>query len=84
MYGSIFFIGRLAGNLILAKYGDSIGRIKLLRVSLVLSMMCYGSIVYVIRNNILVYVPIFIYGLVSCWRCNLSYIYGLEIISSSF
>ena len=82
MYGSMFFIGAMVGNIILAKYGDTIGRVKLLRVSLVLSLICYGSILYVIRNKILIYIPIFIYGFVACWCSNLAYIYGLEVIES--
>ena len=84
MYGSTFFIGRLTGNLFLAKFGDSIGRIELLRYSLAMSILCYGSIIFIIRNKIILYAPIFIYGLISCWRCNLSYIYGLEVIESRF
>lgn len=83
MYGSTFFIGRLTGNVFLAKYGDVLGRIQLLRYSLVLSLICYGSIVFIIRNKVVLYAPIFVYGLISCWRCNLSYIYGLEVIESS-
>jgi hypothetical protein len=54
----------------------------MLRISLILSLICYGSIVFLVRDRGIVYAPIFGFGLVSCWRCNLSYIYGLEIIES--
>ena len=84
LYGAIFFFGRLAGNIFLAHYGDSIGRIMLLRVSQAITLISYITIVFLTRNPFSLYVPIFLIGLVSCWRCSLSYIYGQEIINSKY
>ena len=42
------------------------------------------TIVFLTRDPYSLYVPIFLIGLVSCWRCSLSYIYGQEIINSKY
>jgi MFS family permease len=84
LYGSVFFLGRLTGNVILAHLGDSIGRIQLMRLSQAVTLVSYVTIVFLTRDPLVLYGPIFLIGLVSCWRCSLSYIYGQEIINSKF
>lgn len=78
----MFFIGKVVGMATLSSLGDSIGRIKLLRFSQSLTLLCYISITCFIQDSKYLTIPIFIAGLFSCWRTNLSYIYGQEIFSS--
>jgi hypothetical protein len=40
-------------------------------------------ITYFVRNLLVIYVLLFIIGLLSCWRLSLSYIYGQEIVATS-
>ena len=80
----MFFIGKVAGMMFLSQMGDSIGRIKLLRISQVATFICYFMITFVIKESQNLLLPIFITGLLSCWRTNLSYIYVQELFSSKF
>jgi MFS family permease len=82
MFGSMFFVGKVVGMITLSHMGDSIGRIKLLRFSQTVTLLCYIAITCFINDAKLLTIPIFIAGLFSCWRTNLAYIYGQEIFSS--
>ena len=81
LFGSIFFVGHVIGNIFLAKYGDTIGRIPMIRLGQGITLASYLIIVYFTRSLTVIYALIFIIGLLSCWRLSLAYIYGLEIIS---
>ena len=81
LFGSIFFVGHVAGNVFLAGYGDTIGRIPMIRLGQGITLICYVIIVFFTRSIVAIYALIFIIGLLSCWRLSLAYIYGLEIIS---
>ena len=83
MFGSIFFVGHVLGSIFLAGYGDTYGRIYLMRASQGISLVSYIIITYFTRNLLVIYFLLFVIGLLSCWRLSLSYIYGQEIVSSS-
>lgn len=83
MFGSNFFIGNVIGSTILSSYGDTIGRIPLIKVSQGLTLLSYSYIVYFTRDDITIYSLFFLIGLLSCWRLSLGYIYGMEIISET-
>jgi len=83
LFGSIFFIGHVLGSTFLAQYGDSIGRIILMRLSQGLTLLAYIIVVYFSRNFLLIYLMIFIIGMLSCWRLSLSFIYGQEIVKDT-
>ena len=46
-------------------------------------MFCYIEIVFFVRNIFIIYIHIFIIGLLSGWRLYLGYIYGSEIVKES-
>ena len=79
LFGSMFFLGKVVGMVTLSHLGDTLGRIKLLRFSQCVTFACYFSITFLITNSKFLTIPIFIAGLLSCWRTNLSYIYGQEL-----
>jgi MFS family permease len=83
MMGSSFFIGNLIGGLFLANLGDKVGRIKMLRAGLTLTIVFYGVIIHVSNSLTLNCIMIFGVGLFSCFRLNISFIYGMEIIQFS-
>ena len=83
MFGSIFFMGHVMGSVFLAGYGDTYGRIYLMRVGQGVSLVAYIWIVYFSRNLLVIYTLLFVVGLLSCWRLSLSYIYGQEIVASN-
>ena len=83
LFGSIFFIGNVIGSIFLSEYGDSIGRIVLMKVSQAITLVCYFNIVFFARNIVIIYFLIFIIGLLSGWRLYLGYIYGSEIVKES-
>lgn len=47
------------------------------------TLMCYVMIVFLTRNILLIYVLIFVIGMLSCCRCNLAFIYGQEILAEN-
>jgi hypothetical protein len=75
-FGSVFFIGKVLGMIFLSHLGDSLGRIKLLRISLTVTFLSYVSMTFWINDAQTVLVPLFLAGLFSCWRTNLAYIYA--------
>lgn len=83
LFGSVFFIGHVLGSTFLAQYGDSIGRIILMRLSQGLTLLAYIIVVYFSRNLLIIYLMIFFMGSLSCWRLSLSFIYGQEIVSDT-
>jgi MFS family permease len=78
--GSSFFIGNLLGGIFLARLGDVVGRIKMLRIGLSTTVLFYGIMIFLSRSLILNYFLLFGVGLFSCFRLNISFIYGQEII----
>jgi MFS family permease len=80
LFGSMFFIGDVVGSVFLSKYGDSHGRVNLIKWSQFVSLITYVTMVYLTTNIYAIYTAIFIIGLFNAWRQNLSYIYGQEII----
>jgi MFS family permease len=80
----MFFIGKVAGMVSLSHLGDTIGRIKLLRFSLIVTVACYFAITFLIQDSKYLVIPIFIAGLFSCWRVNLSYIYVQEMVETKY
>ena len=83
-FGSIFFIGKVLGMIFLSHLGDSIGRIRLLRISLTATFLCYFSMTFWIHDSKTLLVPMFFAGLFSCWRTNLAFIYAQEIFQTKF
>lgn len=69
-------MGYVVGTIFLAKYGDIIGRIKVLRVGLAFSLMIYGIVIFISRNAILTYMLLFFFGVFANIRVNLGFIYG--------
>jgi MFS family permease len=78
--GSSFFIGNMIGGILLAPLGDIVGRIKMLRIGLTSTVLFYGLMIYYSRSLYLNYFLLFGVGLCSCFRLNISFIYGMEII----
>lgn len=68
LFGSLFFIGNLFGSIFLSNFGDTVGRIPLMKVSQFITFICYSSIVYYIRSIQTIYSLIFIVGLLQPWR----------------
>lgn len=83
MFGSIFFIGHVIGSTLLSEYGDTIGRIPMLRFGQGISTLCYFIIVFFSRNVYVIYSLMFIFGMLSCCRSNLAFIYGQEILAET-
>ena len=80
MFGSIFFIGHVCGSYFLAEYGDTIGRILLMKIGQGSTLASYITIVYFTRSVPVIYALIFVFGMLSCWRLSLAYIYASEIV----
>jgi MFS family permease len=76
VFGSSFFIGHVMGSTLLASYGDSIGRVPMMRVGQGITLVAYCLIVFFFRSKVPIYLLIFIMGLLSCWRLSLAFIYG--------
>ena len=76
LFGSIFFIGHVTGSTLLSEYGDTIGRIPMLRLGQGISAFAYLVIVMVTRNIYVIYGLMFVFGMLSCCRGNLGFIYG--------
>jgi hypothetical protein len=71
--GSIFFIGRLLGNVLLSKFDG----IKYVRIAMAVTILAYAhATTYPEQGNF----SSFILGLVSVWRGNSAYIYGQNCI----
>ena len=82
MFCSIFFFGKVLGMITLSSYGDSIGRIRLLRFSQSATLACFITITFLIQDSKYLNIPIFVIGLLNSWRNNLGYIYCQEIFDS--
>ena len=80
MFGSCFFIGYVVGIFFLAKRGDTIGRIKMMRMGLIASAIIYFFIDFVSKELYFHYFLIFIYGLLANIRTNISFIYSQETV----
>jgi MFS family permease len=76
LFGTIFFIGNVAGSFFLSKYGDTVGRIKLIRIGQSITIICYTTIIFFTTNLFVIYALIFVIGALSCWRLSLGFIYG--------
>lgn len=50
MFGSVYFVGYIVGTTFLAKYGDSIGRIPMLRYALFITVVFYGLLIFVTKE----------------------------------
>ena len=80
MFGSCFFFGYVVGIFFLAKRGDTIGRIKMLRFGLITSTILYFFIDFVSQQLYFHYVLIFIYGFLANIRTNICFIYSQETV----
>lgn len=80
--GSSFFFGLVIGSTFLSRLGDTIGRIKMLRISLLLSLILYACLIYISRHLYTHYAFIFGIGMLSCLRLNLGFLYAQEIVSN--
>jgi hypothetical protein len=80
MFGTNFFVGQVTGAIMLSSYGDTIGRIFLIKFSQAVTLVSYIVIVFVTRDLMVIYMLLFLIGLLSSWRLSLGYIYGQEII----
>lgn len=82
-FGSNFFFGNVIGSTLLAEYGDTIGRIPLIRVGQMVTVLSYSTIVFWTRDTLSIYALFFVIGLFSSWRLSLGFIYGSEIIAEA-
>lgn len=82
LFGSMFFIGHVTGSTLLSEYGDTIGRVPMIRLGQGLSFLSYAVITFITRDIRCVYCAMFIFGMLSCCRGNLSFIYGQEIVAN--
>ena len=83
MFASSYFIGHVFGNLIV-RFGDTIGRIKVISVTQNISIIIFALIVFVSRNIWLTYGLLFLLGFFSNVRSNLAFIYGQEIVGQKY
>ena len=83
LFGSIFFVGHVIGTTLLSEYGDTVGRLPMIRLGQGITLACYMAIVFCTRSILVIYLLIFIIGMLSCCRCNLAFIYGQEILAES-
>ena len=83
MIGSVFFIGQAMGSAVLSQYADTVGRISMMRLSQTISVKIYFAIIFLVRDTMVIYVLLFIFGFISCLRMNAAYIYGVEILKSN-
>lgn len=83
LFGSSFFMGNVIGSSVLSSYGDTIGRIPLMRISQSVTMTAYVYIVYFTRDITIICSLLFLIGLLTAWRLSLGYIYGQEIITET-
>ena len=79
-FGAAFFLGYVVGIFFLAKRGDVIGRIPMMRFGLTCSAVIYLSIVLITFPLEIHYFLIFAYGFFANIRTNISYLYGQETI----
>jgi MFS family permease len=49
-FGSAYFIGVVTGTLLLSRYGDIVGRIRMLRLALSFTALIYGLIVFLAKS----------------------------------
>jgi MFS family permease len=75
-FGSAFFIGHVVGTTTLAKYGDIIGRIWMIKIGLLVSTIAYALVIFVSRSVAFNYLLIFIFGMFSNVRVNIAFLYG--------
>lgn len=78
-FGSAFFIGNVLGSCTLANLGDTVGRIRILRIVLTLNSLLLGLLLYASKNIYFHYILMFGYGVISNLRVNLGFLYGQEI-----
>jgi hypothetical protein len=83
LFASSYFLGHVFGNIIV-KYGDTVGRMPIIRVTHNLSLVIYALIIFISRNNYVSYVLFFILGFLSNVRTNLAFIYGQEIVAQKY
>eukprot|EP00347_Sterkiella_histriomuscorum_P021166 403334998 len=81
--GASYFIGNVVGSSTLSKYGDTFGRIKLIRLGFTISIVLYAAMIYLMNYKLIVYLLLFLLGFLSCIRLNFSFIYGSEIIKTT-
>lgn len=74
--GSSYFVGGVLGNLFLSSYGDTKGRVKMIRIALSLSVIVYILVLFVSTSLYLNYFLLFIFGALSCLRVSTAYLYG--------
>jgi MFS family permease len=70
------------GTAILARFGDTVGRISMMRLGMFCTIIIYSMMVFFSRTLEFTYLLIFGIGVFSCFRLNLGFIYGQEIVKS--
>jgi len=75
-FASSFFIGHVLGTTLLARYGDIIGRIKMIRIGITFTVAVYAAILIYTKVIVMNYAFLFILGFFSNVRINLGYLYG--------
>jgi predicted MFS family arabinose efflux permease len=76
-------MGHVLGTTLLARYGDIVGRIPMLRIALTCSVIIYGMIIFISRWSIFTYALLFLFGIFANLRVNLGFIYGQETVKSN-
>lgn len=72
------------GALFIARLGDTVGRIKMIRISLVTTTIIFGLLFSYPKSMILTYILIFLSGFFSTIRTNVGLLYGLETIREKY
>ena len=73
LLGTLFFFGRLLGNLLLSKHDG----IVVMRFAMGITLISYAIVVYWPQKA---YIPSFLIGVFSVWRVNLSYMYAQRMV----
>lgn len=84
LLGSSFFVGAVLGNLFISGLGDSMGRIAVMRIGLVITAATYFLFMFVSRSLILDYILLTLFGSMQCWRENVAFLYSQEITAAKY
>ncbi len=81
--GASYFIGNVLGAAFLSNLGDKYGRILMIRIGFIVSNALFAIMIYFPKNLVMMQFVLFLLGMLSCIRVNMSFIYGSEIIKNT-
>ena len=76
MLGSSFFVGAVLGNIFISGYGDSLGRIAVMRLGIIITTITYFLFLFMSKSLFLDYILLMLFGSMQCWRENVVFLYS--------